>query len=71
MAKPSKRTLIALVVFFVVTGIIGIGYWLSSKKPVPVSPRESKKTGPAFLLPVYEAFADSVLRTLNTKQKIA
>jgi len=71
MAKPSKRTLIALVVFFVVAGIIGIGYWLSGKKSVPVTPRESKKTGPAFLSPVYEAFADSVLRTLNTKQKIA
>lgn len=71
MAKPSKRTLIALVVLLVVAGMIGIGYWLSGKKPVPVSPRESKKTGPAFLSPIYEAFADSVLRTLNTKQKIA
>ncbi len=71
MAKASKRTLITLIILVTVACIIGIGYWWSKKKSKPIFPQESVKTGPAFLSPVYEAFADSVLLTMNTKQKIA
>lgn len=71
MTKPTKRTLITLIVLATVACIIGIGYWWSKKKSKPTRLQESVKTGPAFLSPVYEAFADSVLLTLNTKQKIA
>ncbi|MCX7744328.1 MAG: serine hydrolase [Flavobacteriales bacterium] len=71
MAKTSKRTLIALVVLTFITAIIVIGYWWTKKNIKPIIYQKPVKAGPAFLSPIYEAFADSVLLTLNTKQKIA